>query len=78
MSLESINLTNLDLKMLINFQKLRDFCLLTLSSLHQYLRCPQAFYANDSQLSKRKASFGYGKKSDFTKTLTCSPSSTKY
>jgi hypothetical protein len=37
-----------------------------------------AFYANDSQLSQRKTSFGYGDKVDFTKTLTCSPPSTKY
>lgn len=31
-----------------------------------------------SQLSKRGASFGSGKKSDFTKTFTCSPPSTLY
>lgn len=40
--------------------------------------CPTAFYAYDSQLSNRKASFGYGTKSDFTRTLTVSPPATKY
>lgn len=40
--------------------------------------CPNAFYSFDSQLSNRKASFGYGKKSDFTRTLTVSPPATKY
>lgn len=29
-------------------------------------------------MSNRKASFGYGNKSDFTKTLTVSPPSSKY
>ena len=37
-----------------------------------------AFYSNDSQLSNRKASLGYGPKSDFTKDLTASPGATKY
>lgn len=41
-------------------------------------RCPNAFYTFDSQLSDRKASLGYGKKSDFTKDLTSSPPVTKY
>jgi hypothetical protein len=40
--------------------------------------CPTAFYAYDSQLSNRKAGFGYGTKSDFTRTLTASPAATKY
>lgn len=40
--------------------------------------CPNAFYTFDSQLSNRKASFGYGNKSDFTRTLTVSPPATKY
>lgn len=40
--------------------------------------CPNAFYTYDSQLSNRKASFGYGNKSDFTRTLTVSPPVTKY
>jgi hypothetical protein len=40
--------------------------------------CPNAFYSFDSQLSNRKASFGYGNKSDFTRTLTVSPPVTKY
>lgn len=40
--------------------------------------CPNAFYSFDSQLSNRKASFGYGNKSDFTRTLTVSPPATKY
>lgn len=40
--------------------------------------CPTVFYAYDSQLSNRKAGFGYGKKSDFTRTLTASPAATKY
>lgn len=31
-----------------------------------------------SQLSRRRASFGYGKKSDFTKDLTVSPRATLY
>lgn len=31
-----------------------------------------------TQLSNRKSSFGYGKKYDFTKTLTCSPSVNQY
>lgn len=43
-----------------------------------YCRCKIAFYTNDSQLSHRKTSFGYGLKTDFTKTLTCSPPATKY
>lgn len=42
------------------------------------IRCKNAFYSYDSQLSNRKTSLGYGHKSDFTKTLTCSPASTKY
>lgn len=37
-----------------------------------------AFYSNDSQLSNRRTSFGYGKKSDFTKDQTASPGATKY
>lgn len=40
--------------------------------------CPNAFYSFDSQLSNRKAAFGYGNKSDFTRTLTVSPPATKY
>lgn len=40
--------------------------------------CPNAFYTYDSQLSNRKAAFGYGNKSDFTRTLTVSPPATKY
>ena len=39
------------------------------------------FYIKDeqmSQLSKRKTSFGYGRKSDFTKDLTASPRATLY
>lgn len=43
-----------------------------------YLRCKIAFYCNDSQLSHRKTSFGFGQKADFTKPITCSPPSTKY
>ena len=46
--------------------------------LFRIFRCKVAFYSNDSQLSNRKASFGYGRKSDFTKTLTASPSVTTY
>lgn len=41
-------------------------------------RCPNAFYTFDSQLSQRKTSFGYGKKSDFTQPTNVSPPSTKY
>ena len=41
-------------------------------------RCKIAFYSNDSQLSNRKTTFGYGKKSDFTEDLTGSPGATKY
>lgn len=41
-------------------------------------RCKVAFYLNDSQLSQRKTSFGFGHKTDFTKPTTCSPPSTKY
>ncbi len=41
-------------------------------------RCPNAFYTFDSQLSNRKASFGYGKKYDFTQPTNVSPPSTKY
>ena len=41
-------------------------------------RCPMAYYENKSSISNRKTSFGYGNKSDFTKTLTCSPGATKY
>ena len=41
-------------------------------------RCKVAFYSNDSQLSNRKASLGYGTKHDFTKDLTASPGATKY
>lgn len=44
----------------------------------KYFRCKVAFYSNDSQLSQRKASFGYGKKYDFTEDLTSSPGSTQY
>ena len=35
-------------------------------------------YSNQSELSRRKAAFGYGDKSDFTKPQTVSPASTKY
>jgi len=40
--------------------------------------CPIAFYSYASQLSKRKASIGYGDKSDFTSELPHTPSSTLY
>ena len=61
------------------FPKQKDFLNLThsISFLH-ILRCKIAFYSNNSQLSNRRASFGYGSKSDFTKTLTASPSVTTY
>ena len=62
----------------IFFLKLKDSPTLILSILFFILRCKVAYYANTSELSKRKASFGYGNKSDFTRTLTCSPPSTKY
>lgn len=58
---------------------LNDFLSLILSIyIDKIFRCKIAFYTNDSQLSKRKAAFGYGNKSDFTKDLTASPASTKY
>jgi hypothetical protein len=40
--------------------------------------CPNAFYTCNSQLSNRKAGFGYGTRSNFTRTLTVSPPATKY
>ena len=40
--------------------------------------CPIAFYAYRSQLSHRRASIGYGKKSDFTIDLAHAPSGTDY
>ncbi len=40
--------------------------------------CPIAFYAYTSQLSDRKASIGYGRKSDFTADLAKAPSSSQY
>lgn len=45
---------------------------------YNHFRCKIAYYCFDSQLSKRQAAFGYGKKSDFTKDKTASPASTKY
>ena len=56
----------------------RDSLIPTLSTSSISFRCKLAFYANDSQLSNRKASFGYGTKVDFTKDRTCSPPATKY
>ena len=40
--------------------------------------CPIAFYSYGSQLSNRKASIGYGDKSDFTTDLINSPPSSIY
>ena len=40
--------------------------------------CPIAFYSFSSQLSQRRASIGYGGKSDFTHDLHHTPSSTTY
>ena len=42
------------------------------------LSCPSICYENAGRLSKRAAGFGFGDKSDFTKTLTSSPPVTKY
>ena len=65
--------------LLLLFPKQKDFLNLILSIHYSHIRrCKIAFYANDSQLSNRRASFGYGNKSDFTKTLTASPSVTTY
>lgn len=66
------------LKTLFNFRKLKGFLHTTLSIPFPLFRCKIAFYANDSQLSQRKTSFGYGQKVDFTKDLTSSPAATKY
>lgn len=42
-------------------------------------RCKKHAYVKDeSKLSKMRFSVGKGSRSDFTKTLTCSPPSTKY
>lgn len=40
--------------------------------------CPRTCYEENSKLSKRATSFGYGERSDFTKTYTSSPPVTKY
>jgi hypothetical protein len=40
--------------------------------------CPLAFYSYASQLSQRKASIGYGRKSNFTEDLAQTPSATMY
>ena len=40
--------------------------------------CPIAYYSGKGDLSNRKASIGYGKKVDFTKTLTITPAPDKY
>ena len=61
------------------FPRQKDFLILTQSiNILHICRCKIAFYSNDSQLSNRRSSFGYGSKSDFTKTLTASPSVTTY
>lgn len=62
----------------MRFPRVKGFQSLILSRYVWYSRCKVAFYSNDSHLSNRKTSFGYGKKSDFTKDLTASPGSTKY
>ena len=64
---------------LLLFPKQRDFLTLIHSiNMFHIDRCKVAFYSNDSQLSNRRASFGCGSKSDFTRTLTASPSVTTY
>lgn len=40
--------------------------------------CSNVSYTYNSHLSNRKIGFGYGTKSDFTRTLTVSPPATKY
>lgn len=40
--------------------------------------CPIAFYSNSCELSKRKTSFGYGKKQDFTINTANSPACNMY
>lgn len=40
--------------------------------------CPVAYYANESQLSKKRASIGSGKKYDFTIDWAKTPSSSEY
>lgn len=79
MPFEIIRVTIPVLKMHSNFLKHKDSHHTIHSILFIYfLRCKVAFYANDSQLSNRKTSFGYGTKVDFTKDLTSSPAATKY
>ena len=75
---EIIQATTQHLKLHINFQKHNDFQHITHSNIKFYCRCKIAFYANDSQLSNRKTSFGYGQKLDFTKTSVVGPASTIY
>lgn len=48
------------------------------SNSHFIVRCKNAFYVYDSQLSPRNTSIGHAKRSDFTQPLNCSPGSTKY
>jgi hypothetical protein len=49
------------------------------SKYNYYLfSCPRAYYEPIDKTSKRATSFGYGNRSDFTKTLTSSPAVTKY
>ena len=65
--------------MLMLFQKQKD----SPSPIHSLfiiiLRCKNSFYQEKlTQLSNRKASFGYGTKTDFTKTLQVSPSPDNY
>ncbi len=78
--LENILLIALLLKLPINSPKAKDSLILILSIIFIYIffRCPNAFYTFDSQLSHRKAGFGYGKKYDFTVPTSVSPPSTKY
>lgn len=67
--------------MLVPFQNKKGSLTPTHSIILANYRCKNACYIKDdqmSQLSKRGASFGSGKKSDFTKPLTCSPPSTLY
>ena len=49
-----------------------------LSKIFFKLSCPRTCYEENSKLSKRATSFGYGERSDFTKTYTSSPPVTKY
>ena len=78
MSFENAKPTIPPPKMPILSPKLRDSHNQTPSNIFINRRCKIAFYSYDSQISKRKASIGYGKKPDWTQIMEFSPVATKY